>query len=257
VYFAENVVPVIKTVNETALSFTLNSYYAGAAFNSTCGLVHDPAYGNRQSFKGHILLKGYRTLIIRNDGANAAFIESIEFDDVNATHCTRGLLSKLSSMTGVFQPSRISNAQDAWFCVSDVSKKLTSPCSIISYVTLTDTGFNGIAINKNRPSSSSSEIISPDSLLVLRNGTSLVLRELIAGAVNSEVTFTSKFSTGVFTGEIEVVLSSGTLSAYVNGTLAGSLAVAQTLGYAGMIGFKTQRFVCNGMYISGEVKSIY
>jgi hypothetical protein len=160
-------------------------------------------------------------------------------------------------MTGVFQPSRISNAQDAWFCVSDVSKKLTSPCSIISYVTLTDTGFNGIAINKNRPSSSSSEIISPDSLLVLRNGTSLVLRELIAGAVNSEVTFTSKFSTGVFTGEIEVVLSSGTLSAYVNGTLAGSLAVAQTLGYAGMIGFKTQRFVCNGMYISGEVKSIY
>jgi lysophospholipase L1-like esterase len=257
VYCAENVVPVIKTVNETALSFTLNSYYSGASFNSTCGLVHDPAYGNRQAFKGHILSKGYRMLAIRNDGANAAFIESIEFEDVNTAHCTRGLLSKLPSMTGVFQPSRISNAQVNWFCVSDVSKKLTSPCSIISYVTLTDTGFNGIAINKNRPSSSSSEIISPDSLLVLRNGTSLVLRELIAGAVNSEVTFTSKFSTGVFTGEIEVVLSSGTLSAYVNGTLAGSLAVAQTLGYAGMIGFKTQRFVCNGMYISGEVKSIY
>jgi lysophospholipase L1-like esterase len=257
VYCAENVVPVIKTVNETALSFTLNSYYSGASFNSTCGLVHDPAYGNRQSFKGHILSKGYRTLTIRNDGANAAFIESIEFEDVNTAHCTRGLLSKLSSMTGVFQPSRISNAQDNWFCVSDVSKKLTSPCSIISNVTLTDTGFNGIAIYKNRPSSLSSEIISPDSLLVFRNGTSLVLRELIAGAVNSEVTFTSKFSTGVFTGEIEVVLSSGTLSAYVNGTLAGSLAVAQISGYAGMIGFKTQRFVCNGMYISGEVKSIY
>lgn len=257
VYCADNVIPVIKTVNETELSFTLNSYYSAAQYNSTCGLVHNPTYGNRQSFKGHILSKGYRTLVIRNDGANEAFIESIEFEDVNTTHCTRGLLSKLASMTGVFQPSRISDAQANWFCVSDVSRKLTAPCGIISYVTLTDTGYNGIAINKSRPSFLASEIISPDSLLVLRNGTSLVLREIISGAVNNEVTFTSKFTAGVFTGEIEVVLSSGSLSAYVNGTLAGSLAVAQTSGYAGMIGYKTQRFVCHGMQISGEVKSIY
>lgn len=259
VYVEEDVQPVIHCVNSSGVSFTLNAYYAGATNISLPGLTHDQTFGTRQKLLAPILRRGYRTLMIRNDGANTGFIEAIEFQDMAAPHYSRGLLSKSKALSGVSLPARIA-AGSTWNCIADYSRRVTDPCGLVAWLTLTDAGSNknnGLAILRDRPLSSQAEFFSAYMLMVLRVGTSLVLRQLINGAPDTDTTLTSVFSAGAFTGEIEIALSAGTMSVYVNGTLAGSRAVAQTSGFAALIGEKDSRPVCYALAISGEVKSVY
>jgi lysophospholipase L1-like esterase len=263
-YFEDEVQPVIHTVNSSGVNFTLGAYYAGGQ-TATAGvpvaqLVHDQTKGARQKLIGPKLRRGYRTLFLRNDGANTAFIEAIEFVGSDFATVSRGLTVRSNALTGVFQPARISTAEANWYVVADYSRKLTDPCNILARVTLTDVGgpaVNGLVLLAARQEANQPELLCANMLLILRSGTSLILRQLINGNPDTDTTVASVFSSGAYTGEIEVELTSGTLNVYVDGTLKGTRAVAQTGGFVGLIGAPAARFICHAVQYSGYVKGPY
>jgi lysophospholipase L1-like esterase len=262
-YVEEDCLPVIHSVNSTGVNFTLRSYYAGGNTGTsgvaTADLLHNPTKGLRQKLIAPKLRRGYRTLFIRNDGATTAYIEAIEFAGAEFVTVSRGLQVKSSALSGIFQPVRQSVA-DTWFIAGDYSKKLTDPCNIIARMTLSDVGAgaaNGVVLLGALPEAGALDLVCGNMLIVFRSGTSLILRQLINALPDPDTTVAAVFPAGVWTGEIELELTAGTMNVYVDGTLTGTRAVAQTSGYAGVIGAAAARFVCNSLWYSGYVKGPY
>lgn len=255
--------PIIHTVNTSGSAFTLNCYYAGSVPGGipTTGLIHDQSKGIRQKFAGPLLKSGLRTFVIRNDGATTAYIEAIEFRGSESVSVSRGIVTK-SSLSGVHQSALIAGAFADWWAAADYTRKLTADCSLAAYVTLTETHICGIAIGQYRQQAAAPEVLSGNLVWAYRSGTSLVIRQLVGGAVSgTDSSFAGAFSAGVFTGELGITLvTSGattTLSAYVDGSLIGSRVVTQTYGYPMLLANKNARMVCHSMQFNGEVKAGY
>ena len=262
VHVVSDCVPVIHTVNTSGSPFKLNCYYAGSpsGIMPVTGLKHDQSFGTRQKFTGQLLKGGLRSFVIRNDGATTAYIEAIEFRGAEHVSFSRGLVTK-SSLSGVHQSALFSAAASSWWSAADYTRKLTADCMLVAHVTLTDTHQCGIGIARYRQQSAAAEIQSADSILALRSGTDLIIRQLINGSASGDVTVAAIFSVGSYTGELGILLTtvSGTTTAYVtvDGTIRGSRVVTQTEGYPMVIGNKNARMVCHSMQFNGEVKAAY
>ncbi|SOT39779.1 phage tail fiber domain-containing protein [Burkholderia cenocepacia] len=256
----DDVYPVIHSIcvgGTNGLTF----YYAGGGGSPDKGvpsaaLVHDAAYGLRQSFTGTELRKGRRSFFIRNDTSSFSYIEAIEFVGKDHLHTSRGNLFKSTALTGAFQPRRIGSSQPNWWAAADLSRKLKAPYGIVSRLTLTDPAPNGLAVWQSPPTNPG-DLLGVVALFVLRNGTDLIIREYTNGSA-SDTVINSVFASGEWTGELEIAVDVGGISAYVNGALAGTKAAPTlTSGYAGLLADHAASLRCLGLYVNGHVKGPY
>jgi lysophospholipase L1-like esterase len=266
-YVESDCAMLIHSYNTTGNSPILNAYYSGGgsgirgATNSS--LTHVSANNIRQSIMTVPLKRGYRTIYIRNDSATAisANIEAIEFVDENAMHCSRGIVHKSVAMSGISNPQRLGYINSAqWFVAADFSKRLTAPFNVVANCKLSDTVLNGVAIFADRQSRLSNDLLNPNSILVMRSGSSLILRELVNGEPITDVTTTSVFpATLDWTGEIEIemVADGNTLNIYVDGVLQATKNPTNKYGYAGMVSATGSKTTINSMLLSGYQKNVF
>lgn len=238
----------------------LGIYYAGGGSASrgvpTSTINHNSAFGERQTLPGPMLRKGLRTLLLRNDnGSNPFYIEAIEFVGREHVHTACGGLHKSAALSGAYQPKRYSASLTTWWSAADYSRRLTTPYSLIANLKLDGAGQHGIAIWKNLPVSN--EILSADAIFILRDGTSLVIRDFVAG-VPSDTTAAGAFSVGVFSGEVHVDVTDTAINVYVDGVLKGTRAnPVNKSGYPGFLADKAVALECRSLYFKGAVKGPY
>jgi lysophospholipase L1-like esterase len=255
-YFDDDVQPVITSfktggaIGVLTVLYAGNGVYRGLPINE---LAHDPSIAIRQELTANVLRRGYRVLTITNNGTDNCYIETIEFADLNAGSLTKGMLQKSLALSGVYQSAKHSAALPDWWTAIDYAHKLKAPWRFTAYIQ--HSGVGGLALYVNRQSQSTLS----DVLLVLRSGTDLLVREIIAGAVTT-TTYAAVFGAGTYTGEIDLELTDVfTLNVYVDGTLAATKAgITNKAGFPGFISsVTTSKFLCYGAQISGYVKAPY
>ncbi|MBU9401630.1 hypothetical protein KTE13_17990 [Burkholderia multivorans] len=255
-----DVTPVIHSICVSGTN-GLSYYYAGGTASDkgvpTAILSHNSTYGLRQSLVCPELKKGRRAFFIRNDSSSTSYIEAIEFFGKEAIYTSHGNVFRSSALSNLFAPTRISAAQPDWWCAVDTARKVAAPYGLIARVTLVDSVANGLAVWKQLPVAASGGLFGVDALMVLRQGTSLIIREYIGGAAN-DTAIASQFTAGAWTGEIEVQTTTSGISVYLNGTLAGTRNTPTLLaGFPGLIAAAGAAIQCQAMYFNGHVKGPY
>jgi len=263
-YCSADVLPIIHSLNGTAANIgPISAYYAGgtgvtkglrvASFTHILGVM-------RQKLTGPLLHKGYRTLYVRNDGAVTAYIEAVEFAHPEASSAISQSGYKVApALVGIWQPAKSGDVLTNWWASVDYSTKVKAATSFIARLTLTANGTSGNGIAIFRDPQSAAEIMSNSFLWVYRNGTSLIVRELVdLGLPVADTTTADVFAAGPWTGEIQVDLSASDCKVYVDGVLrATRVNPAITSGFPGLLADKAERMICHGTMISGAVKGPY
>lgn len=253
-YFADDVFPVVHSYNPTASAAVVSALYAG---NGTyrgipfADLSHNPAVSLRQSLTCAELRKGYRTLVLTNNGADMVYIEAIEFAGHEHVTTRYGMRTKSEALSGAFMPKSEAAAIGDWWTAIDYSKRLKAPYRFTAQVT--QDGSSGIAVFQNRGSAG----LLNDILFVFRVGDDLYIREIVGGSITT-TTFATVFTTGAFSGEIEVVLTSAEINVYLDGVLKATKAGPLiTSGYPGLMSDPGAKLVCHGAFVQGHVKGPY
>lgn len=256
-YFDDDVLPVIHSYNTSGTNVDLLVQYAGNGIYrglTAPELVHVAAVSTRQSLTANELRRGYRTLLLTNNGAQTAYIEAIEFAELSHVATSQGMLKKSVALSGAYQSVRQTAAIGTFWTAIDNALPLTAPYVYSAYVTITDLA--GIAVFKNR----AGQTLLSDILLARRVGNDLVLREIVAGAVTDTTAGgVGAFAAGTFTGEISIELATAAVNVYLNGVLKITKATpSNTYGFPGLMSASAAAMiVCQGAQVQGYVKGPY
>ena len=236
---------------------TVGAYYAGGGVDRgipTPIFKHVAIFGFRQSFLGPKLRKGFRSFLLRNDGATTVYIEAIEFVGINHLHMSGGGLTKSAALSGVFLPKRHASQHTTYWTCADFSTRLVMPYTVAASLRMSE-DFVGIAIWRDLPKSDT-ELFGQDALFVMRQGTQLLIRDYNNGA-GTDTVVAGMFPAGPSEKEFHFSLAAGTLSVYLDNVLSATATVAHRSGYAGLLAAKSALLICNGFYYSGNVKGPY
>ncbi len=264
-YFDDDVLPVIHNFNADATAAKVVLQYGG--FSSTTpfrGLApitldHVAARGQRQSIAGNVLRRGYRTLIVFNDGTVPVKLDKFEFVSVSdGGMLSYGLMKPLPGLSPAFIPKRVIAAlPDGSFAgYADYGTLLKAPYSVSALVSLGAGDLQGIAIFTDRDNAN---VVNPSTgtfLFLTRNGTDLLLREFVAGAITT-TTATAVFDANDWRGQLELVVTPTVAKVYVDGVEKISKDNPTTrIGYPGLMQTKaaTGAFHCIAAMAAGNVK---
>lgn len=260
VYCAEDVIPVIHSVNSQGTNSGISAYYSGTPTSTsgvkTAGLAHQSSLGYRQKLTAQKLSKGYRTLYLLNNGTVPAYIEAIEFQSLSQPAMTLGFFSKSDALSGIHQPARISNATNGWVAV-DTSRMLTADCQFCARLTLGTEAIGGLALMngfQNAPNN-----FTDNAILAIRSGAILGIREIVNGVVGADTPASGVFpATGTWTGEIEMEIVGTTCNVYVDGVLkVTKTGITVNRGFPAVYGQTNQRLTCHSALIKGYTKALY
>lgn len=258
-YFEDDVLPVIHSYNSSGTAVDLIAQYAGNGVNrgiTGAELVHVSSVSLRQSLSANVLRRGYRTLLLFNNGSQTAYIEAIEFTSLQQLATSQGIFRKSAALSGTSQPLRAAAPPGVFWTGIDSAVRLSAPYRFVANVTLT--GLAGIAVFKNR----AGQALLSDVLFVFRSGDDLVLREIVGGTItNTTAGGVGAFTTGTFTGEIEIELppSSTAINVYLDGVLKITKSVvSNTAGFPGIMSdWGSAKLTCNSAMLQGHVKGPY
>ena len=261
VYCEDDVLPVIHSYKSSGAAARMRVLYAG---NGTYRglplneLYHDPAVSLRASLTGPTLRRGYRTLIVSNEGTDNAVIEAVEFQDTAVSAVSHGMRMKSSALSGAFTSDALlaSLGAGAWCVHADYGQRLAAPCRLSAYVRLSGTA--GLMLLENRQQ----QTPVSDGLMILRTGNDLVIRELTAGTPTDYTTGgVGAFAAGAYTGEIDIDIDvSGTVRVYLDGSLKMTKAAAShTSGWPAIVANNGagNKLVCYAAQVAGYVKGPY
>lgn len=199
-----------------------------------------------------MLRRGYRSIMILNNGAQTAYIEGVEFADPNRPVVSQGILKKSQALSGVFQSSRLTAALGTFWTAVDYSNPLTSPYTFTASVNIVDAA--GLAVFTKREGPT----MLQDFLFIFRSVNDLVVRDFI-GSTPTTSTAAGAFSAGAFNGEISIELIGAQVKVYLDGVLKITVAtVVNVSGYPALMGYSTAtNFKCYGAMVQGNVKTPY
>lgn len=254
-YFDDEVLPVFHSYNTSGTDVVLNLQYAGNGTNRGVPspvLTHTASVSTRQQLTGVPVRRGWRTVLIFNNGPNAAYIEAIEMRPANAGAMNRGLMAALPALAGAYPSANYLSALGSFWSNIDYSHKLVAPYRLSARCKIVDLA--GIAVFKNPPGSSEFQ----DFLFAFRSGNDLYLRDFV-GSTPTTTTAVGAFSAGTFDGEIEMVVTAANVKVYLDGVLKITYNSPVNLsGCPGVMSYSTGNgFLCFGAQAQGYVKGPY
>lgn len=179
-----------------------------------------------QSLVGRPLKPGLHVIKIENESSDVLHVNGVSFEDPEAGHICWGDSFPSKALSNLFRP-RGPGRQVAWFSAIDTSKPLQDRYNLTSYLTLSDTGLQGIVLWVGGPLTN--EVMTNHSILIFRSGTDLLIRELVADPFSqNDQTVASVFPTGNWSGELEVERdpSTGDLTIRVDGATEATFSPA-------------------------------
>src|SRR6185312_9304340 len=194
-FFEDDVLPVVHSYNSSATNVDLLLQYSGNGTNRGIvapELIHVASADNRQSVSGPVLRRGYRTLLIFNNGTQDAYIDAIEFRPLDVPSLPLAW-RKSTALTGVQFPATVLTALGGagFFATAiDYALPLKAPYRYSCKLTIKDNG--GMIV----PSHRQGQLALQDMLFLRRLDTDLVLRDL-NGSTPTDTTAAAVFTTGV------------------------------------------------------------
>ncbi|NSZ65160.1 GDSL-type esterase/lipase family protein [Agrobacterium tumefaciens] len=241
----EDCIPVITMINATGSARAIKLYYAQGLFTPVRPLVADSSAGLRSRVKGPKIRRGLRLLHVRNDDADVAYIESIRFERVDSVATSRGVYRK-SELSGVCAPS-VNWFGGVWWAARDDTALLPRGSVMETRMMLPHDTISGISLMKNRDVAD--DYLSNDQIMVLRSGTDLIVRKLVAG-IATDTTVAGVFTAGLdFVGCLTLQVGSN-IKASVDGALKATVSSPNiNAGYAAILSLGISRMRCDAMTI--------
>lgn len=258
-YFPEDVLPVIHSYNSGGTPTDILLQYAGNGTHQgliASELVHDSTLGVRQILTGPILRRGWRTLVILNNGSPNVEIDVLEFRALD-----NGPSLPIEQIRGNIGPTYFTRRTLAalggagHFAVAvDYARSLKFPYSYSAELEITDNG--GLVVESNPQGQTSLS----DMLFLRRVGNDLILRDL-NGGTPTDTTASGVFTTGLWKGDMEIVNDGATVTAYIDGALKITYTPSTLLNVRGFPGVITDAgqttFFCHATQVTGVVKGPY
>ncbi len=241
----DDCIPVVTMVNATGASRSIKLYYAQGLYTSVRNHTADSSAGLRSRVKGPKLRRGLRLLHVRNESADIAYIESIKFERLDSVATSRGVYRK-SELSGACAPS-VNWFSGVWWAARDDTALLPRGAVIETRMMLPHDTVSGISLMKSRDVAD--DYLSSDQIMVLRSGTNLIVRKLVAG-VATDTTVAAVFTSGQdFVGCVTLQVGSD-IKASVDGVLKATVASPNiNAGYAAILSLGISRMRCDAMTI--------
>lgn len=225
----EDCVPVITFYNASGYGNPRSAYiiYGNSTTDPSpqaMSFFAGPSTSIRRRIVGPLLRKGLRTFRVAPAGADGVFIEKIEFVSPDqAIGVTSAIVKKSHVLSSLLVPPRFASGFSAVDYSLPVRLGSSARQSRICADLLMPSGpMMGISLTKNR-----SQLITIggiDQIMMLRSGTSLVIRVVEANTATDIATIAGVFAEGKVTATFEMAFNAlGAVEFWVNGAIHHTL----------------------------------
>lgn len=251
IYVESDCVPYLEIVNETPGTARHMAYIRVNKTELTAEFTNVPLDGvYRRAFTPRLLHRGYRMVQLEGVGAAAAYFDALTGQDPALHVQTADGAYRRSSLSETRRPVVFSGS-GAWFAREGILTPWAHHFE--GHLTLHPNGGNGLSVmggvDTVLPYGSAVQII------ILRDGASLVLRDLTGGRPDSVIANVFP-ATGNWSGSIHVEIThpspaSANINVYVDGDYKGSRAgpLSCSGGYVGLVSLVPGLFVCDQLYV--------